>query len=56
MMTGGMIFVFVLVAVVAILMASNRVRFDVVAIIVVIALMLSGILSVVSRSRVSVAP
>ena len=39
-------FVFGLIAVAAVLMASNRVRFDVVALLVVIALMLSGVLSV----------
>ena len=39
-------FVFGLIAVAAALMASNRVRFDVVALLVVIALMLSGVLSV----------
>jgi di/tricarboxylate transporter len=39
-------FVFVLIAVAAALMASNRVRFDIVALLVVIALMLSGVLSV----------
>ena len=36
-------FVFVLIAVAGILMASNRVRFDVVALLVVLTLMLSGI-------------
>ena len=39
-------FVFVLIAVAGILMASNRVRFDVVALLVVLTLMLSGILTV----------
>jgi di/tricarboxylate transporter len=39
-------FVFILIAVAAALMASNRVRFDIVALLVVIALMLSGVLSV----------
>jgi di/tricarboxylate transporter len=39
-------FVFVLIGVAAALMASNRVRFDIVALLVVIALMLSGVLSV----------
>jgi len=39
-------FVFGLIAVAAALMASNRVRFDVVALLVVIALMLSGVLTV----------
>jgi len=38
--------VFLLIAVVAVLMASNRVRFDVVALLVVLFLMLSGILTV----------
>jgi di/tricarboxylate transporter len=38
-------FVFALIGVAAILMASNRVRFDVVALLVVIASMLSGVLS-----------
>lgn len=45
-MSADAIFVFVLIAVAAALMASNRVRFDVVALLVVLALMLSGILSV----------
>ena len=39
-------FVFLLIAVTAALMASNRVRFDIVALLVVLALMLSGILTV----------
>jgi di/tricarboxylate transporter len=39
-------FVFVLMGVVAVLMASNRVRFDMVALFVVLALMLSGVLTV----------
>jgi len=39
-------FVFVLIGVVAVLMASNRVRFDMVALFVVLALMLSGVLTV----------
>ena len=39
-------FVFALIAVAATLMASNRVRFDVVALLVVVALMLSGVLTV----------
>ncbi len=38
--------VFVLIGIVAILMASNRVRFDLVALFVVLALMLSGVLTV----------
>lgn len=45
-MSADAIFVFVLIAVAAAMMASNRVRFDVVALLVVLALMLSGILSV----------
>jgi di/tricarboxylate transporter len=39
-------FVFVVIAVAAALMASNRVRFDVIALMVVLALMLSGVLTV----------
>ena len=45
-MNPEMIFVFALIGVAAVLMASNRVRFDIVALMVVIALMLSGVLSV----------
>jgi di/tricarboxylate transporter len=45
-MSGETIFVFVLIGVAAALMASNRVRFDIVALLVVLALMLSGVLSV----------
>jgi len=45
-MNPEMIFVFALIGVAAILMASNRVRFDIVALLVVLALMLSGVLSV----------
>ena len=45
-MTGEVIFVFVVIGVAAALMASNRVRFDVVALLVVLALILSGVLSV----------
>ncbi len=45
-MDGQLIFVFALVAVAAAMMASNKIRFDVVALIVVIALMLSGVLTV----------
>ena len=45
-MSGETIFVFALIGVAAALMASNRVRFDVVALLVVLALMLSGVLSV----------
>lgn len=44
-MSGDTIFVFCLIGLVAVLMASNRVRYDMVALIVVIALMLSGIQS-----------
>ena len=42
-MSGDTIFVFVLIGIVAVLMASNRVRFDIVALMVVLALMLSGV-------------
>ena len=45
-MNADMLFVFALIAVAAALMASNRVRFDIVALLVVIALMLSGVLTV----------
>jgi di/tricarboxylate transporter len=45
-MTGESAFVFALVGVAAALMASNRVRFDIVALLVVLALILSGVLSV----------
>ena len=45
-MSGEAIFVFALIGAAALLMASNRVRFDAVALLVVLALMLSGILSV----------
>jgi len=45
-MTNEAIFVFVLIGVAAVLMASNRVRFDVVALLVLLALVLSGVLSV----------
>ena len=38
--------VFLIIAVTAALMASNRVRFDIVALLVVLTLMLSGILTV----------
>ena len=44
-MSFNTIFVFSLVGIAAALMASNRVRFDVVALLVVLALMLSGILT-----------
>ncbi len=46
MMSGETVFVFALIAVAGAIMASNRVRFDVVAILVVIALSVSGVLSV----------
>ena len=39
------VFVFALIGICALLMASNRVRFDLVALLVLIALMLSGILT-----------
>ena len=45
-MSGDAVFVFALIGVAAVLMASNRVRFDIVALLVVLALMLSGVLSV----------
>ena len=45
-MPGETIFIFALIGVAAALMASNRVRFDVVALLVVIALMLSSVLTV----------
>ena len=45
-MSGEIIFVFALIGVTAALMASNRVRFDIVALLVVLSLMLSGVLSV----------
>lgn len=45
-MTAEVIFVFALIVVAAGLMASNRVRYDIVALLVVLALMLSGVLSV----------
>ena len=44
-MTGEASFVFVLIAVAGVLMASNLVRFDIVALLVVLALMLSGVLT-----------
>jgi di/tricarboxylate transporter len=44
-MSGEVAFVFALIGVAAVLMASNRVRFDIVALLVVLALMLSGILT-----------
>ena len=45
-MTGETVFVFALIAVAGALMASNRVRFDIVALLVVLALMLSEVLTV----------
>jgi len=39
-------FVFALIAIAGVLMASNRVRFDIVALLVVLALMISGVLTV----------
>lgn len=44
-MSGDSTFVFILIAVAAVLMASNRVQFDIVALLVVLALMLSGVLT-----------
>jgi len=44
-MSGEAVFVFALIGLAAALMASNRIRFDVVALLVVLTLMLSGILS-----------
>jgi di/tricarboxylate transporter len=46
LMTNEAAFVFAVIAVAAALMASNRVRFDIVALLVVLALMLSGVLSI----------
>jgi di/tricarboxylate transporter len=45
-MPGEAVFVFALIVAAAALMASNRVRFDVVALLVMLALMLSGVLTV----------
>lgn len=45
-MTYEISFVFAVIVVAAVLMASNRVRFDIVALLVVLALMLSGVLTV----------
>lgn len=45
-MTPETVFVFALIGVAGALMASNRVRFDIVALLVVLALMLSGVLTV----------
>jgi di/tricarboxylate transporter len=44
-MSGDMLFVFATVAVAAVLFASNRVRLDIVALLVVLAMMLSGVLT-----------
>lgn len=44
-MAADSTFVFALIAVAAVLMASNRIRFDIVALLVVLALMLSGVLT-----------
>lgn len=44
-MTGEILFVFLLLLVTIILFVSNRLRLDVVAILVILALMLSGLLS-----------
>ena len=43
------LFVFALIGVAAALMASNRVRFDLVALIVVVALIVSGVLSIAGQ-------
>ena len=45
-MSSEIVFIFVLILVAGALMASNRIRFDIVALLVVIVLMLSGILTV----------
>ena len=45
-MDSEMIFTFALICVAAILMASNKVRFDIVALLVVLALILSGVLTI----------
>ena len=45
-MPGETLFVFALIGVTAALMASNRIRFDIVALLVILSLMLSGVLSV----------
>ena len=42
-MSSDTLFVFILIGIVAVLMASNRVRFDIVALLVVLALMMSGV-------------
>ena len=45
-MTNDATIVFSIIAIAAVLMASNRVRFDIVALLVVMALMLSGVLTI----------
>lgn len=45
-MTSDAAFVFVLIGVAAVLMASNRVRYDLVALLVVVALVLGNVLTV----------
>ena len=45
-MTNETVFVFALIGVAGAVMASNRVRFDIVSLLVVLALMLSGVLTV----------
>lgn len=45
-MSGDTIFVFVLLGVASVLMATNRIRFDIIALSVVLALMLSGVSSI----------
>ncbi len=55
-MSGETTFVFVLIGVAAVLMASNRVRFDIVALLVLLSLMLSGILSVDEALSPSIPP
>lgn len=45
-MNNEAVFVFAVIAIAAVLMASNRVRFDIVALLVVMALMLSGVLTI----------
>jgi di/tricarboxylate transporter len=45
-MTSESTFVFAVIVIAAVLMASNRVRYDIVALLVVMALMLSGVLSI----------
>ena len=45
-MSGDLVIVFALIGGAVVLMASNRVRFDIVALLVVITLILTGVLSV----------